>query len=55
MMTQNTFEVKVEPDSTEHIIQAIDEADKNHGPDDTEKNNQAKMYATNSKYTPNES
>ena len=47
MMTQNTFEVRAEPDGKEYIFQAIDEIDKNHGPEDVTQTNQGKIYATN--------
>ena len=38
-MKYNTFDVVVESDGTEYIVQAIDEMDKNQGPDDTEQIN----------------
>ena len=47
MMTQDTFEVQADHDGKEFIFQAIDEVDKNHGPEDVTKTNQAKIYATN--------
>ena len=43
-MTKDTFKVVVENDGSRYIIQAIDEKDKNHGVQDTEPSNQAKMY-----------
>ena len=49
-MTKETFKVIVQPDSTEVLIQAINEIDKNHGPDDTGKTNDAKVFSTNGKY-----
>ena len=46
-MTQDTFKVHVNPDGSEYIIQNLDEMDKNHGPEDTEKNNDGRIYPTN--------
>ena len=43
-MTQDTFKMITEPDGTQYIIQNIDEADKNHGPDDTTATNEGRMY-----------
>ena len=43
-MTKDTFKVVIEPNGTEYVIQAADEKDKNHGVNDTEPSNQAKMY-----------
>ena len=43
-MTKDTFKIVVQPDGTHYVIQAIDEKDKNHGINDTEASNQAKMY-----------
>ena len=50
-MTKDTFQVVCEPNGTEYVIQMIDELDKNHGPDDTSKSNEGRMYATNGKTT----
>ena len=44
-MTKDYFEVVVEHDGTEYVIQSKDEKDKNHRVKDTEIANQAKMYA----------
>ena len=49
-MTKETFKIKVQPDGTEVLIQAIDEMDKNHGPDDTNRTNDAKVFSTNGNY-----
>ena len=49
-MTKETFKVIVEPDGTEYVVQSIDEQDKNHTFQDTERTNEGRMYATNSKY-----
>ena len=46
-MKKNTFQVVVDPDGTEYVIQAIDEMDKNHGIEDTDNSNKGRMYATN--------
>ena len=43
-MTKETFKKIVEEDRTEYLIQAIDELDKNHGPDDPSATNQGRMY-----------
>ena len=43
-MRKDTFKVIVEPDGTEYVIQNIDKADKNHGPDDTNETNEGRMY-----------
>ena len=43
-MTQDTFKVHVENDGTRYIYQNIDEKDKNHGINDTELTNQARIY-----------
>ena len=45
-MKKDTFKLIVRPDGTEYVIQAIDEADKNHGSGDTNMTNEGKMYAT---------
>ena len=45
-MTRNTFKVFTQPDGSEYIFQAIDEADKNHGPDDNCPSNDERMYET---------
>ena len=42
-MTQSTFELCTEYDGTQYIKQAIDEVDKNHGPDDPP-SNEGRMY-----------
>ena len=43
-MKKNHFELIVQPDGSKFVRQAIDEKDKNHGVNDTEMANQAKMY-----------
>ena len=43
-MTVNQFRIVVNPDGTKYVEQNIDEKDKNHGVNDTELANQAKMY-----------
>ena len=43
-MSKEHFELCVEPDGTEYVIQKLDEKDKNHGVKDTEIPNQGKMY-----------
>ena len=43
-MTQSTFRLVTEFDGTQYVMQDIDKADKNHGPDDTEETNQGRMY-----------
>ena len=43
-MTQDTFKLITEMDGTQYLVQNIDEADKNHGPDDTEQTNEGRMY-----------
>ena len=48
-MTTDTFDIIVQPDGTEILIQMTDEIDKNHGPDDTVKTNNAKVFTTNGK------
>ena len=50
-MTQQTFKHVVEADGTEYFVQDIDEMDKNHGADDSQRTNEGCMYATNSKFT----
>ena len=49
-MTTNTFQLVVEPDGTEYVIQKSDEIDKNHGIEDTEKTKQGRMYAIKCKF-----
>ena len=49
-MKKNTFKLVIEPDGTEYLIQDIDKLDKNHGPDDTEKTNDGRMYTNNCKF-----
>ena len=44
VMKKNLFEVVIETDGSEYVRQAVDEKDKNHGINDTEMANQAKMY-----------
>ena len=45
-MTKETFELIVEHDGTQYVIQKIDEMDKNHGIEDTEKtSDDGRMYA----------
>ena len=48
-MKKDTFSIHIEPDGTEYVYQTLDEMDKNHGIDDTKKNKQGRMYATNGK------
>ena len=48
-MTKETFKLIVKLDVTEYFTQHIDEMDKNHGVKHTNKSNEGKMYATNSK------
>ena len=48
-MKRNTFKVVTEPDSTEYVVQQVDEMDKNHTADDSTITNQGRMYATNGK------
>ena len=43
-MTRSTFRVFTESDGSEYVYQAIDEADKNHSPDDTTTSNEGRMY-----------
>ena len=45
-MTKQTFTLMTQPDGTQLVIQNIDEADKNHGPEDTSMTYQGKMYET---------
>ena len=49
-MQVDTFKILVDSDGTEILIQDKDEIDKNHGPEDYTKTNNAKVYATNGKY-----
>ena len=49
-MTLQYFDIGVDPDGTEYIFQAVDEADKNHSWDDSEQTNAAKMYKNRDKY-----
>ena len=51
-MKKNTFKVIIEPDGTEYVVQSIDEMDKNHGIEDTDKSNRGRLYATNSNQLP---
>ena len=48
-MDKDTFKLVTENDGKQFYIQAHDEMDKNHGIKDTDKNNDSKMFATNSK------
>ena len=48
-MTKATFDVIVQPDGSEILIQKIDKINKNHGPDNTEKTNDAKVFSTEGK------
>ena len=48
-MTQDTFTMMTEPDGTQYVIQTIDEADKNHGPDDYTPTNEGRMYGNEGK------
>ena len=50
-MQKNTYQVVVEPDGTEYVVQAVDEMDKNHGIEDTEFSNRGRMYATNGQFS----
>ena len=43
-MTVDHFKVNVDPDGCKYVYQAIDEHDENHGINDDEPANQAKMY-----------
>ena len=43
-MTKDMFELVTEHDGTQYLKQAIDEADKNHGPQDSEMTNKGRMY-----------
>ena len=43
-MTKYTFQVVVEPDGKCYVVKSIDEKHKNHGVQDTEMSNQAKIY-----------
>lgn len=44
-MTVETFKVATDPeDNRQYIYQAIDEADKNHGPKDTSNSNDGRIY-----------
>ena len=51
-MKVNTFWVVVETDGSEYVIQNIDEADKNHGPDDSNPTNEGRMYGDPCKFNP---
>ena len=48
-MKQDMFSIKVQPDGTEFLMQTKDELDKNHSPDDTQKNKQGRMYSNGGK------
>ena len=48
-MMVNHFKTVIETDGTRYIVQAIDEKNKNHGVNDTEIANQARMYEDKSK------
>ena len=48
-MTKSTFKLVTEVDGTQYYMQEIDEIIKNHTANDSERTNQGKMYATNSK------
>ena len=50
-MKNNTFKLVVEPDGTEYVVQNIDEADKNHGPDDSNPTNDGRMYGDPCKFS----
>ena len=50
-MTKETFQIDVLPDGTEFVYQAVDEMDKNHGPQDTTRTNDGRMYADPCKKT----
>ena len=45
-MKQETFSVIAQPDGNEIVVQNIDEADKNHGPDDNSLTNKGQMFQT---------
>ena len=47
-MLQDTFAVITNPDGTQFVLQNRDEIDKNHGPEDTDKTNEGRMYPTES-------
>ena len=47
-MTKETFKIVVEPDGTEYIMQNIDELDKNHGIEDSDRTNDGRIYPTHS-------
>ena len=49
-MMQNTFTILTEPDGKQIVVQNIDEADKNHGPQDDTPTNEGRMYETGGKY-----
>ena len=49
-MKKNTYQVIIDPDDTEYVIQAVDELDKNHGIEDTEFINRGRMCATNGQF-----
>lgn len=50
-MTVDTFKVATDAeDNRQYIYQAIDEADKNHGAQDTSKSNDGRIYEVPSKY-----
>ena len=50
-MKENTYQVIIEDDETEYVIQTVDEMDKNHGVEDTEFTNRERMYATNDQFS----
>lgn len=43
-MTIDTFQVETEADGVQYVYQAIDEQDKNHGPDNIDPAKQGRMY-----------
>ena len=43
-MRKNTFKLVVKPDGVKYVMQDIDEADKNHDPEDTSRTNEGRMY-----------
>ena len=49
-MKKNTYQVIIDPDDTEYVIQAVDKLDKNHRIEDTEFTNRGRMYATNGQF-----
>ena len=44
-MTKQTFKIATDPDGRRYLFQAVDEFTKNYTEKDTEKSNQARIYA----------